>query len=359
MIGIYLHVPYCKTLCPYCDFVKARTRSGVPETFVDAVCAEIAAFEGPRDVGSVFLGGGTPSLLSETQLKRILSSLESRFALHSPEITAEANPDDLSEGALRAWVDLGINRVSLGVQSFDDRCLRKLGRRHDAARARAACELIARFFPNWNLDLIFGAPPIDAWGETLATALALAPPHIAAYGLTYEPGTPFEKRAHEAVDDETSLQLYQETEAAFAAYAHYEVSNFARPGHESAHNLLYWHNEDYAGFGAGAYSFIGGVRARNHADIDRYLQAPGGKEESLVLDEREVKVETLIQHFRLQAGLPRTRYTARFGVSPEADFSAPLARLIARGLLADIGESLCPTAEGFYLNNEIGLALVG
>lgn len=359
MIGIYLHIPYCRTLCPYCDFVKARSRTGVPDAFVDAVCSEITAYDGPRDAGSIFFGGGTPSLLSTEQLGRILSLLDKHFVLHSPELTLEANPDDLSPELLRWWRGLGVNRVSLGVQSFDEQCLRKLGRRHNAARAVAACEMIAAEFDNWNLDLIFGAPPIDTWETTLAQALALAPPHIATYGLTYEPGTPFERRAHEAIDDETSLRLYQQAEAALGDYEHYEVSNFARPGCESTHNLRYWHNEAYAGFGTGAYSYIDGVRARNHSGLDDYLRAPGKKEESLRLSDREIKVETLIQHFRLRTGLPRARYSARFGVQPEADFGPALATLLARGLLTDDGNTLCPTSEGYYLNNEIGLALVG
>lgn len=359
MIGIYLHIPYCRTLCPYCDFVKARSRGGVPDAFVDAVCGEVARFEGPRAVGSIFFGGGTPSLLSPEQLDRILSLLATHFVLHSPEITVEANPDDVTPEAVRAWRAAGVNRVSLGVQSFDDTCLRKLGRRHDAESARRACGVIGEVFENWNLDLIFGAPPIETWGATLAEAVALGPPHVAAYGLTYEPGTPFEKRAKDAVDDETSLRLYQEAEAALAGYEHYEVSNFAKAGHESAHNLLYWHNREYAGFGTGAYSFVNGVRARNHAGLEDYLRAPGEKEESLELSEREVKVETLIQHFRLRQGLRRADYAARFGAPPEADFGPALAAMQARGLLMSEGDHLRPTAEGFYLNNEIGLALVG
>nr|AUN36994.1 putative radical SAM family protein [uncultured bacterium] len=339
--------------------MKARSRTGVPEAFVDALCAEIEDFKGPEDAASVFWGGGTPSLLSGVQLHRIMNALRSRFVFHSPEITVEANPDDVTEDGLKAWVDAGVNRVSLGVQSFDDRCLRKLGRRHDAERARIACELVARYFSRWNLDLIFGVPPIEAWGATLAEALALGPPHVATYGLTYEPGTPFERKAHEAVDEETSLRMYQEAEAALAAYEHYEVSNFALAGQESSHNLLYWHNKDYAGFGTGAYSYIQGVRARNHAGLDDYMRAPGAKEESLRLGDREIKVETLIQHFRLRAGLPRARYEARFGAAPEADFRGELDLLAKRGLLEEMDGSIRPTAEGFYLNNEIGLALVG
>lgn len=360
MIGVYVHIPYCRTICPYCDFVKLRSRSGVPESFVDALVTEIAAFEGPRAAGSVFFGGGTPSQLNARQTEQVMQALRDAFDLPpDAEITLEANPDDVTPDLAAAWRACGINRISLGVQSFDDRVLRKLGRRHGAEGARRACAVVCDFFENWNLDLIFGAQPIEAWPETLLETRAIAPPHVAGYGLTYEPGTPFEKRAAEAVDDETSLRLYQQMERILADYDHYEISNFARQGRASRHNLIYWHNGEYAGFGPGAYSFLGGVRARNTPLMERYLQKPGTQEEAIRLTAREIKVETLIQHLRLRAGLRLADYAARFGVPVEADFEGELEFLTARGLIERTTTHLRPTAQGFYLNNEIGLALVG
>ncbi|MBI2433463.1 MAG: hypothetical protein HYV26_11385, partial [Candidatus Hydrogenedentes bacterium] len=249
-------------------------------------------------------------------------------------------------------------RISLGVQSFHEATLRYLGRRHDAAGALRACETIASRFDNWNLDLIFGAPPIEHWPDTLARTVALRPPHVATYGLTYETGTPFERRRDQAVDDETWLRLYQQAEEALGDYDHYEISNLARPGFQSRHNLIYWHNEEYAGFGTGAYSFLGGVRARNHATIDAYLAAPGEKEECLGLTEREIMLETIIQHLRLRDGLDKHYYTARFGTAPEVDFALPLRLLAGRGLIEDTATVIRPTREGFTLNNEIGTALL-
>lgn len=361
MIGVYLHIPFCKTLCPYCDFVKDRSRAGVPDPFVDALCAEIAAHDGPRDAGSIFFGGGTPSMLSAPQLERILTSLRNTFAWHDMELTLEANPDDLDAALLRAWHDLGVNRVSLGVQSFDARVLKYLGRRHNADGARRACDLVAAQFKNWSLDLIFGAPPLEPWQDTLDEAMRLSPPHLSAYGLTYEPGTPFERRAGEAVDQDVSLELYRMLEETLtgAGYMHYEISNFGKPGREARHNLVYWHNEAYAGFGTGAFSYINGVRARNHATNDAYLRAPGGKEESLALSAEEIRIETLIQFFRLREGLPKAHYAERFQRDLDADFGKVLAKLVAGGLLEDTGDFVRPTRRGFYLNNEIGLALVG
>ena len=359
MLGIYLHIPYCKTLCPYCDFVKERSRTHVPDTFVEAVCREIAAFEGPRDAGSIFFGGGTPSLLTADGLAQVLSALHERFDLAGAEITLEANPDDVTSELIQNWKNTGINRVSLGVQSFEERVLRYLGRRHDADGARRACRLVGEAFDTWSLDLIFGAPPVEAWRATLEEAVAIGPPHISAYNLTYEVGTPFEKRADQAIPDDIALRMFREAEAVLSDYDHYEISNYARPGYQSRHNLIYWHNEDYAGFGTGAYSYIGGVRARNAVTTDEYLRNPGEKVESEVIDPADTRLETLIQHFRLRAGLEKAYYATRFGCGVMEDFGEALSALLERGLLTEDERRIWPTAEGYYLNNEIGLALIG
>lgn len=358
MPGIYIHIPYCRTLCPYCDFVKVRTKTTVPEAFTDALCSEIDAYDGLVDSQSVFFGGGTPSLVPPAQLERILGALHDQFSFHDPEITLEANPDDVTDELVQAWKDLGINRISMGVQSFDERVLRYLGRRHDVGGAEHACEIIARHFDSWNLDLIFGAKPIGAWEATLQRAVEINPPHIAAYGLTYEPGTPFEKRMDDAVDPDTSLELYKELERILANYDHYEISNFAKPGRASRHNLVYWNNGEYAGFGTGAYSYLDGVRARNHSRLEQYLEVPGEKEEALTLTQAEEKVETMIQYMRLHAGIPRADYETRFGCAIEADYGVALDALVARGLVEYTPTHIRPTTEGFYLNNEIGLELL-
>lgn len=359
MIGIYIHIPYCRTICPYCDFVKRRIDGSAPDQFVDALCAEITAFEGPRQACSLFFGGGTPSLLNAVQWQRILGALAAQFIFADGiEITAEANPDDVTEDMARMWRDAGINRISLGVQSFHDETLRYLGRRHDAAQARVACECVQHVFSNWSLDLIFGAHPIETLPHTLAVVQALAPPHLSAYGLTYEPGTAFGKRAHEAIDDDAYRMLYDSLDEGVPHLRRYEVSNFAQPGSECRHNLIYWHNEEYAGFGPGAYSFLNGVRARNCAKIDAYLDLPGQKEESLALTSAEIRLETIIQHLRLTAGLPKQYYATRFGRTVRDDFGARLDRLLQRGLLSESGDAIQPTPLGFVLNNEIGLELV-
>lgn len=359
VIGVYVHIPYCRTICPYCDFVKRPIKGAVPSVFLDALCAEIASFERDAEVDGVFFGGGTPSLIAPDDFANVMNALRARFRLTpDAEITLEANPDDVAPELIDAWLACGVNRISLGVQSFHDDTLRYLGRRHDAAGARRACTLIAGRLANWNMDLIFGAPPLEAWRASLETCRDFSPAHVSAYGLTYEAGTPFGKRANEAIDDETYLALFHEVDAVLGEFERYEVSNLARPGYQCALNLRYWHNEEYAGFGPAAYSYLHGVRSRNCVKTEDYLAAPGSKQESLALSEREVRVETAIQHFRLKHGLEKAYYETRFGVPLEADFGPVIRTLIQRGLLTDDGMCVRPTAKGFELNNEIGLALV-
>ncbi|MFO7973870.1 MAG: radical SAM family heme chaperone HemW [Candidatus Hydrogenedentota bacterium] len=359
MIGVYLHVPYCRTLCPYCDFNRVRIDEAPPEAYVDALVTEIETFSARDTAETVFIGGGTPSLLRLHQLDRILQAVRKRFVLPEPEITIEANPDDVTPALAEGWSGLGVNRVSLGVQSFDDAVLRYLGRRHNAAVARDACETVAERFGNWSMDLIYGAPPVLSWEATLAECAVFAPPHVSCYGLTYEKGTPFGARAGEAIDDDVALECYRLIREVLRDYERYEVSNFARPGYVCRHNLYYWRNLEYAGFGPGAYSFIAGIRSMNEISPDAYMKGPGMKADVEPLSEHDVRVETLIQHFRLREGLTRGAYLARFGSPLEEDFGPVLKGLVARGLLEECNERLRPTDLGFELNNEIGLALVG
>ena len=360
MIGVYLHIPFCRLLCPYCDFVKRPYKGAAPDRFVDALVTEIERFEGPREACSVFFGGGTPSVLTREELERIFSALRQRFTVApDAEIGFEANPDDITPEALAAWRELGINRLSVGVQSFDDGALTYLGRAHGAKAAHQACEWTAEAFSNWGMDLIFGAYPVESWGRTLAACRAHAPPHISTYGLSYEPKTPFIKRADEAVDDDIYIAQYEAAHTAFENHLHYEISNFALPGYESQHNLLYWRNAEYAGFGPGAYSFLDGIRSRNLSRFRDYERDPGGKSEALKLTPAEIRVETVIQHLRLCEGIDKKVYIERFGRPVEADYGEAIRDLVERGLLEDEDGRIRPTLKGFEQNSEIGLALLG
>ena len=359
MIGIYIHIPYCRTVCPYCDFVKRPIKGAVPGDFIRALTREIEAYDGDLDVETIFFGGGTPSLIAPESLASTLDALHRKFRVASDvELTLEANPDDITQELLTHWKILGVNRVSLGVQSFDDEVLRYLGRRHNADCARRACGLVAELFSNWNMDLMFGPHPVAAYPATLAECASFAPPHVSAYGLTYEAGTPFGKRGNEAIDEDTYLRLYALTSESLPGLERYEVSNYARPGFACRHNLRYWHNKTYAGFGPAAYSFLDGVRARNHVKLEEYVADPGGKCEALHLTPREIQIETIIQYLRLREGLSAIEYEKRFDSSLLSGFGDVLCALANRGLLEETGDGFRPTAAGFELNNEIGLALV-
>lgn len=364
--GIYIHVPYCRVICPYCDFVRARRSGDAPREFADALIREILTIEGDYRVESVFFGGGTPSMIALGDFQRIVDALDERFGLNRPEFTIEANPDDVLPATAGAWRDAGVNRISLGVQSFDDQTLQFLGRCHDADTAVRASEIVRTAFDNWGLDLIFGAN-IPGAGEgallaryerDLEQVIEFAPPHVSAYGLTIEERTPFANAHAAAVDDDLSLDLYRMTCAALADYEHYEVSNFARPSYRSAHNQIYWRNESYLGLGPGAVSYVDGVRSRNNPSISGYLREPGGKIEAVTLSSAETKTETLIQHFRTRRGIALEYYRNRFGVAIETDFGTALDSLLERGLIERLENAYRPTLRGFELNDEIGLALV-
>ncbi len=357
-LGIYIHIPYCRVLCPYCDFVKKRTSGDVPDTFVEALCTEIETYEGPTAAASVFLGGGTPSLLTPAGMERIFKTLHDTFSFSDPEITIEVNPDDVTLEQLAVWQGVGVNRLSLGVQSFDDAVLKFLGRNHDSEKAHAACAHIAETYDNWSLDLIFGAKPSESWETSVQTALDYAPQHISAYGLTYEENTVFWKQRHAALDDDIALEQYWRTHDLLTDYTHYEVSNFARPGFESTHNKIYWRNESYLGFGPGAVSYLDDVRITNPRSISAYLSTPGhGRDEDRV-DSADSKLETLIQHFRTQEGIAEAYYTQRFSTALHEDFGIALDGLVRRELLAYEFGHYRPTLHGYELNNEIGLALI-
>lgn len=360
-IGIYIHIPFCRKRCLYCDFLSYTIDEHVPESFINALCREICLFEGPDRAHTIFIGGGTPSLLTGNSLGKILESLKERFSFDSsPEITIEANPDDIRSNLVAEWIDLGVDRLSLGVQSFNDDVLAYLGRRHNAETARKACEIAGEHFNNWSMDLIFGAHPISAWPDTLKECIAFKPTHVSAYGLTYEENTPFGKRKSEAIDDDVSLGLYRQVRSTLeaAGFDQYEISNFAQESFQCQHNLIYWQNKEYAGFGPGAFSYINGIRSRNTESIKEYLESPEMKIESLSLTSKEIRTETLIQHFRLKCGLNKAEYMLRFGRTPRDDFAIELEDLIKRGLLEENETFIYPTTKGIELNNEIGLVLV-
>ncbi len=372
-IAVYIHIPFCRARCTYCDF---NTYAGIGHLYADYVAAletEIKAAgrlarDGDRlTARTIFFGGGTPTVLPLTRLEQILAAGRQAFAVDdSAEISSEANPGTVDREYLEGLRALGINRLSLGVQSFDPTMLRLLGRLHTADQAVETFRLAHEVgFGNVNLDLIYGLPyqTLDHWEETLQRALALGPEHLSAYALGLEEGTPLKEQVdrgqHPRPDPDLAADMYllAEEMLADAGYRHYEISNWARPGRECRHNLTYWRNEPYLGFGAGAHSWFGGRRFWGVLSPEEYIQrvsgglsTEGGGEEI----GRELEMaETVILGLRLDEGVGLEDFAARFDRRLEELYKRELGELTELGLVKVSDGSPRLTQRGRLLANEV------
>ena len=365
--AVYVHIPYCISRCPYCDF---NTYVGIEDTageYVDALLAEARTWTeraAGRATGSIFVGGGTPSLLEPALLDRLMRGLRDTFDVAADaEITMEANPETVDAERLAAYRSSGVNRISFGAQSFAGHVLQTLGRAHDAGRTKAAVAAArAAGFDNCNLDLIYGTPgeSVDDWRRSLDEALALGPEHLSAYALTIEEGTAFgaavSSGAMPAPDDDDMAAKYELALDAFdaAGYEHYEISNWARPGRACRHNLVYWTQGDYAGLGAGAHAHHAGTRSWNHKLPRTYIDHaadPVAGSETLSPDARAD--EWLVLRARLVGGLDRNEAESRTG----RELAAAIDRLETAGLVSQQNGRIVPTRRGLLLGSEIALAL--
>ncbi|MGH7088439.1 MAG: radical SAM family heme chaperone HemW [Stellaceae bacterium] len=366
-IALYVHWPFCKSKCPYCDFNSHVRRATDERRWARALLAELDHWgwmTAGRRIVSVFFGGGTPSLMPPTTVAQVLErTLCHWHAASDLEVTLEANPTSVEAGRLQGFRAAGINRVSLGVQALDDRALRFLGREHDAAEARAAVRTAARIFPRYSFDLIYARPGQDVaqWERELEAALALAGEHLSVYQLTMELGTAMAaahaRSAFTLPDGELAGALYEATAARLerAGLPAYEISNHARPGGECRHNLAYWRSGDYVGIGPGAHGRLTSdgqklaIAARRAPE--KWLAEVEGQghatETRQPLDARERVEELLMMGLRLAEGVSRRRFEDEARYSFEAAFFAPrLEALCAGGFLVLDGEGLRATAAG-------------
>lgn len=371
--SLYVHVPFCAKRCHYCDFSVARTHSPPIEAFVEAVAVDLDDWFTSRgwddrvEVDTVFVGGGTPSLLGADGMRALAERLAGRFRWDpgSVEWTAEANPNSLPEDVCAAWRELGINRLSLGVQSFQDEPLEWLGRLHDAAEAIAAVgRARAAGFERVNIDLIFGLPdtvPRD-WAADVARAVDLGVTHVSAYGLTAEPRTPLGRRVDTGrvrmPDDERYGDEYLDVSRALrnAGFDHYEVSNFARPGHASRHNWHYWDGSEYLGVGPSAHSYLGGERIWNVYRWDRYRRA--AEAGASLRDGRERPGPAQRRLERVWLGLRTSDGVAWDDVEP-AGREPRIEAWRAEGWLAPDDDRLRLTPEGWLRLDTIAAEVAG
>ncbi len=314
MLGLYLHIPFCHARCGYCDFVTFTGKEDRINTYVADVVREMALYA-PRvtgDVSTVFFGGGTPSVLEASHLKSIFDGMHRHFTIApSAEITLEANPESVTPEKACAWREVGINRLSLGLQSFDDTLLKAMGRLHTAEEFRQAYQTVrAAGFDNVSIDLIYGFPnqTLDGWKDTLRQAIELHPEHLSLYALKVEEHTPFFKEGA-TVDEDLQASMYAAAREFLPAqgFEQYEISNFARPGKGCAHNLIYWRQQDYLGLGVGAVGCVGDVRWENEKNLVSYHDAlaqgqlPRLTEEELDPETRQF--EHLMLGLRLREGI--------------------------------------------------------
>jgi putative oxygen-independent coproporphyrinogen III oxidase len=367
-LSLYVHIPWCLKKCPYCDFNSHEKRGELPEAgYVDALVADLEASLPKiwgRRIHTVFIGGGTPSLFGAQSIDRLLTAIRTRLTVDpEAEITLEANPGTFEAARFAGYRAAGVNRLSVGVQSFDDAKLAALGRVHGADEARRALQMALRTFPTVNVDLMYALPgqsPDEARAD-VREAIASGAPHVSAYHLTLEPDTHFFRFPPALPGEDTAADMQEAIEALLeeSGFAHYETSAFARPGHRSRHNLNYWSFGDYLGIGAGAH---GKISFRDHMVREIRSRKPlgylrGALEGDAIAESREVAAselpfEFMLNALRLVEGFPAALFAQRTGL-PLAAIEAPLATAEAEGLLRRDHATIGPTLRGQRFLNDL------
>lgn len=372
-LSLYIHIPWCVRKCPYCDFNSHEGRDDIPEqAYVDALLRDLESalpLVWGRKVYSIFIGGGTPSLLSGAALTRLLTEVRMRLPLaHEAEVTLEANPGTVEADKFAAFRDAGVNRLSLGIQSFNDAHLQALGRIHTADEARGAIEIAQQHFDNINLDLMYALPQQtrEQALQDVRTALSFAPQHLSCYHLTLEPNTLFAHQPPPVPDDDTSSEMQQGIETLLAehGYMHYETSAFAQPNRQSRHNLNYWQFGDYLGIGAGAHSKLSFhdkvIRQARHKQPQAYMEgvAQGAQiQTENALDKDDLAFEFMMNALRLNDGFDEALFQERTSL-PLLLIRRELEEAKKRGLLSRDLQRIAPTLQGQrFLNDLLGIFL--
>lgn len=394
--GIYIHIPFCRSRCSYCDFATGAYEGQLAERYVSALTTEISTFNfapatnshdaatgdvhaNPSrarvvsDVDTIYFGGGTPSLLTPAQVERILRAVRERFRVaDGAEVTLEMNPGTVTLESVEAFRACGVNRASFGLQTFDDEQLRRLGRTHTADDARRTLSVLREAgFDNVSFDLIAGLPgqTLEQWARNMDDALALRPAHLSLYLLEVHEGTPLAVQLREGrwplPDPDVAAEMYQllieRTRA--AGYEHYEISNFCLAGREARHNLKYWTNAPYYGFGSSAHSYDGArLRWSNERDAARYVELMSARGTAIVetneLSVRDAGAEALFLGLRLMRGVDLKAHRELFQVDVQSEYAADLSRFREADLIEINGDLLRLTRSGVLLSNEVFAAFV-
>lgn len=361
----YVHIPFCTQICYYCDFSKVFIKNQPVDSYLEHLIEEYDSYD-IKKLRTLYIGGGTPTALSAPQLAFLLEKLSDKLDLsYLEELTIEANPGDLDEEKIAVLKDSPVNRVSLGVQTFNDRMLKQIGRSHSE---KDIYENIANLkkagFDNISIDLIYALPKqtMEDVKINVAKAIALDIPHMSLYSLILENHTVFMNRMRRGKlplpkeDLEAEMFEYIIAELEKAGFEHYEISNFSKPGFESRHNLMYWDNAEYYGIGAGASGYVNGVRYKNHGPIRHYLQAVEAgnarvQEEALTLNEK--MEEEMFLGLRKKSGVSKKRFEEKFGVSFEDQYGAVVSELTEQGLLVPDRDIVRMTKQGLFLGDTV------
>jgi putative oxygen-independent coproporphyrinogen III oxidase len=372
----YIHIPFCEHICHYCDFNKVFLKGQPVDEYLDALEEEIRLTldkQPAEPLKSVFVGGGTPTSLSEKQLHRLLTSIYKYLPLDpNVEFTFEANPGDLSDEKFRVLHEGGVNRLSFGVQTFDNELLKAIGRTHRAEDVFKSIEKAKTIgFKNISVDLIYSLPnqTLDSFKETLDTALSLDLQHFSGYSLIIEPKTVFynlmRKGKLPVPGEDTEAEMYSilMEHMELSGYRQYEISNFALPGYESKHNLTYWNNEEYYGFGAGSHSYVAGERIANHGPLKKYMdQIWNGHLPSHNIhkvENNEKWEEEMFLGLRKMEGISIEHFVKKFGVDPLALFKDEIHSLQHRDLITVQNGKITLTQKGRFLGNEVFQSFIG
>ncbi len=380
MLGLYLHVPFCQAICSYCNFNRGLLDGPLKARYVDTLAQEIAQAGDRRAADTIFFGGGTPSLLEPDEIARLIEGCRAAYALTSDaEITLETNPETVTVARLEAFRRAGVNRISFGVQSFDDDELRRLERVHSADRAAAAVgEARAAGFTNLSFDLMLWLPgqTLASWLRTVEKAISLAPDHLSMYLLELYPNSPLKEAmaragaihsrtpqsrsadwAQLADDEAADMYLQGMRSLEEAAFAQYEISNLARPGFASRHNLKYWEAGDWYGFGCGAHSTVNGERWQNVSGTVEYIDRIGSQRpvsiERRTLSAQERIEEAVFTGLRLTSGIDRGNFQSRFGVDPWTSYGDLLVPYVEAGLVWQSSNRFGLTREGMLVSSDI------
>jgi oxygen-independent coproporphyrinogen III oxidase len=374
--GVYIHIPFCRSRCSYCDFATGLYQSEIAARYVEALVREIESTSVAHSglaVDTIYLGGGTPSLLSDGQLQLILGAVRAQFGVaKDAEVTMEMNPGTVSAEVLSAFRAEGVNRASFGAQTFDDGELARLGRSHSVADTlKTFSDLHVAGFDNVSFDLIAGLPGqlLERWQSNVEEALKLRPEHLSFYLLEVHPGTPLAEHIRRGLqptpDDDVAAVMYEWMleRAEEAGYEHYEISNLCLPGFASRHNVKYWTGAPYFGFGCSAHSYDGqGRRWSNERDIDKYVTAVENGASPVVQEQQlsnmDIRSEAIFLGMRMMSGVDTKRYRDSFGIDLCETYKSDLSRFVDAGLVEFEGDVVRLTRTGALMSNEVFAAFV-